>query len=158
MDPFKPLRDIWNRHIRPAIVPEKKLNLFGHRYNKMQEVFATLNDAERNRLSFFIAAATDGEPVKDYVAYIGHLADFCDLCVRNENSALAKGLDLDKISRLKTAADLLQEAVRRSDPAYLARVRAEMPVPDFTEARKRVLRAEIGMLKEDIGNRTPPNP
>ena len=152
MNPLKALRDIWETHIRPVIAPEPKLNLFGVRYNKMQAVFATLGPAEKGRIEFFIAAASEEKPVKDYIDYIRHLERFCDLCVRQPDSALTRGLDMAKIMEFKTSVDLLMGAVRGSDKTYLDRVRADMWVPDFTQAQEKVRRAEIGMLKEDIAN------
>lgn len=148
--PLKPLRDIWNKHIRPVIVPEPQLNLFGVRYNQMQEVLATLEPREKDRLDFFIAAAMEDAPIKDYIDYIKHIAKFCDHCASRQETSLNKGLDMTKIMRLKQSADLLVLAIRASDAAYLARVRAEMPVPDFTAIKDRVRRAEIQMLQEDI--------
>lgn len=153
MDPLKSLRDIWNAYIRPVIAPEPKLNLFGHRYYKMRAAFDALGQKEKDRIEFFIAAATEDQPVRDYIDYINHLTAFCDLCVRRPDSALMRDLDMTKIMNFKTAVDLLVSAVRGSDAAYLARVRAEMSVPDLNQARRRVHSAEIGMLKEDVLNR-----
>ena len=147
MKPLEQLKQIWNQAIKPLFVTERRETLFGIRYNKMLKVLDGWGPAEKNRLAFFMAAKE--EPAKDYLEYIKLIQKFCDLCL-NGPEALSKGLDMGKIVQMKTAIDLLQNAVQQSDKPYLDRVRREMPVPRNDEMTSRVRRTEIKMLQEDI--------
>lgn len=148
MEPLKTLRDLWDRYVRPVVNPPPRLNLFGHRYNLMQEAYAALGPVAQERIAFFIAAATDDEPLRDYLDYIDHLERFCQAA--DATPALSRGIDAQRLAHFAQRITLLQGAIRESDPAYLARVRTEMAVPDLSAAQARVRRAEIQMLKEDI--------
>lgn len=152
MDPLEFLTKVWNENVRPLIAPaqKKKKNLFGIRYDKMHEVLSTLNQVEKDRMDFFIVAATEDEPIKDYIQYINYMAEFCNVCVHNPEAGFAKGLDMQKIGHLKTSLDLLQAAIRNSDKDYLDLVRSTMPPPSMAAMRQRVRAAEIGILKQDI--------
>lgn len=149
-DRTKNIRNLWNTYVRPVIAPEKHLNLFGHRYNTWQAALATLDHREKQSLDFFIAFATADAPMKNYIDYIRQVSAFCDLCVRNPDSALGRRVDSRKTAQLKVTTDLLLEAVRNAKPAYLDRVRAEMRVPDLTGMQNYVRRTEIQALKEDV--------
>lgn len=152
------LTSIWQQAIRPLFVTEKRETLFGHRYYKMQATIATLGPVEKDRLSFFVSVAQEQSGTGDYISYIRHIEKFCDLCVRQPESRLAAGLDMKKISLLKTDVDLLVSAIQGSDKIYLDRVRKEMPIPINESMSRRARSAEIAALKEDIKMATPLQP
>lgn len=156
MDPFTLAREFWRKAIKPLFVTERRETLFGTRYNKMNDVKATLGPLEQQRLRFYLAASHEDEPIRDYIAYIQRLAHFCETCVRNPESHLAQGLDMACIARFKVAVDLAANALRQSDKAYLDRIRNEMGAPPLDDdMARRVRRAEIAMIKQDIGQNLP---
>jgi len=156
MDPLDLVREFWRKAVKPLFVTERRETLFGTHYNKMNELKAALSPLEQHRLKFYLAATSEEQPIKDYIIYVNRIAAFCEQCVRNPESQLAKGMDMSRISRFKVAADLAANALRCSDKSYLDRVRAEMGAPQMDgDMTQRVYRAEVAMLKEDIGDRLP---
>lgn len=156
MDPFTLAREFWRKAIKPLFVTERRETLFGTRYNKMNEIKATLSPLEQQRLKFYLAASHEEAPIKDYITYIERMAHFCETCVRHPESHLAQGLDMARIAQFKIAVDLAVSALRQSDKAYLDRIRHEMGVPPLDDdMARRVRRVEIAMIKEDIGQNLP---
>lgn len=156
MDPITLAREFWRKAIKPYFVTERRETLFGTRYNKMNEVKATLSPLEQHRLKFYLAASHEDEPIKDYITYIDRLAHFCETCVRNPESHLAQGMDMARIAQFKVVVDLSVSALRHADKAYLDRVRREMGTPPLDDDMSRhVRRAEIAMIREDISQRLP---